>query len=662
MFNVSFRMRGWKTILAALTCAALVAVGAPGRSPAAAQTADDGGVQTITGKVTVTNQFVLNDEAEPLMALIDLTAFVKRDHDMHLAYPDQTIAGLQGDITQGATFTMPLPIVPRGTFNDVSNGKGTGKGVMIFAIDFDTNAIGDSFMGPYEWAGWPGGLDSLQFDPGTYEVSNGQMVIWAPDDKQMFPTGYGDDGKLFTKDDPVGPLKKGWTVIKLNKDKPFEQVRQPTVDVPILEGLSANNDLSKLSYTAAFDALVKDLRVRYVFTQFKHIDWDALVKQYRPLIEKAETGHDAAAFNLALSQMIASFHDGHLYVQPPQAYQAKVTAGGLGMILGQTDDKQVIVSQALKDLPAAQVGIKPGAQILEWNGQPIDKALSATDLLFNIQSSPIPTRLQQLRYIMRSAVGTKFTIKYKNPDDTDAKTVDLVSVKENTSQRLSSFSLGVGPADMPIQVKLIQQNGKNYGYIKISTFESDSVLLTRTWEWALNRFIALKVPSLIVDVRQNGGGSGLLADYFAGSFYSAPFDLNRTFQADKDGKFLYVGKSVIQPAPVQWTNPVAIMVGPACASACEIFSAAVAHDPSHLVVGRYPTAGVEAGVEAWTLPDGLYFQAPVDRIEYPDGKIFLESVGVTPNVKVPVTAASLLSTDDQELPAAENALDKLVSP
>ncbi len=627
-----------------------------GRSPFVAAQADTAGVVTITGKVTVTNPFVLEDTAEPFMALIDLTAFVKRDRNMKLAAPDQVTAGLQGDLSKGATFEMQLPIEPKGDFNDVSNGKGKGKGVKIFAVDFDTNAVGDGFMGPYEWHGWPGGLDSLQFDPGTYEVAAGEMLVWSPDAQEMFPTSSGADGKLFTADDAVGPIPQGWTVINLNK-QPFEQIRQHTVEVPILEGLAANNDLSKLSYTQAFDALVKDMKIRYPFNEFKHIDWDALVKEIRPLVEKAEQDKDKDAFNVAMMRFVAKFKDGHIGVDIDEQFFTQQTEGGLGMVLGQTDDGKVIARIVLDKMPAAAAGIKAGAQILQWNGQPIDKALSNTELLFAPQSSPHAIRLQQLRYIMRAPAGTKFTVQFQTPGDSKPQTADLVTVKERQSLRLSSFLAGTTPADMPIQVKVLDSG---LGYIKIRTFSGDSVLLTRTWEWALNLMSQLQVPGLILDMRQNPGGSGLLATYFAGSFYKQPFVLNKTYQADKNGKFVYVGQDEVDPAPVQWDGPVAVLVGPACASACEIFAAGVAHDPGHLIVGRYPSAGVEASVEPWTLPDGLYFQAPTGRIETPDGKVFLESVGVVPNVKVPVTVKSLLSTDDQELPAAEKALQGVI--
>ena len=668
MTSASATMAATMAMAAPAGTAAVAATSAPTATPVS-DALSGSGVSQVHGTVKITNQFQLGDTAEPMIALIDLTAFIKRNHDLHLPYADQVIAGVYTDpitgvtdLSSGAEYTMQLPIEPRGMVNDVAHGKG-GSGVMTFAVDFDTNAVGDSFMGHYEWTGWPGGADGLEFDPGTYEVAQGKFLVWSPDDKQMFPTGFGADGKLFTADDPIGPIGKGWTVVTVDADhsKPFSFSRDMHSEVPILEGLSANNDLSNLSYTAAFDELVKELKLRYTYTDFKHLNWDTMVAAIRPLVETAEKDKSTEEFNIAILKFELLFHDGHVGGSTPAAYFAKQTSGGLGMVLGQTDDGTVIVTQVLPTLPADKAGIKVGAVITQWNGQPVAKAVAATPLEFVTESSPIPTLLQQLRYITRSPVGTKFSLEVQNPDDSAAKAVDLVSVKESASSKASSFYKGTSPADMPITYKVIQTGGKTYGYIKINTFESDSVLMTRTWEQAINTFNQLQIPALIVDVRQNGGGSGLLATYFAGSFTSTSFELNESYQADKNGTFVYTGKTMIDPAPAQWTSPVAIMVGPACASACEIFSAAVAHDPNHQVVSKYPSAGIEASVEAWTLPDNLYFQAPTGRLIDPVTKgPFLEGVGVQPTVKVPVTKETLLSSDDVELAAAEATLDKAV--
>jgi C-terminal processing protease CtpA/Prc len=82
----------------------------------------------------------------------------------------------------------------------------------------------------------------------------------------------------------------------------------------------------------------------------------------------------------------------------------------------------------------------------------------------------------------------------------------------------------------------------------------------------------------------------------------------------------------------------------------------MAHNPANLIVGSYPTAGVEASVSPWLLPDGLSFRASLGLLLDPDGNVFLEGTGVVPTVKVPITPESLLSDDDLELAAAEAAL------
>jgi len=90
------------------------------------------------------------------------------------------------------------------------------------------------------------------------------------------------------------------------------------------------------------------------------------------------------------------------------------------------------------------------------------------------------------------------------------------------------------------------------------------------------------------------------------------------------------------------TKPVAVLIDERCASACELFAAAIAFDPTHVIVGCTPTAGAEGGVIPWVLRDNLDFQALVIGFQHPDGRIFREGVGVVPNVKVPNTPESLV--------------------
>src|SRR5262249_55092378 len=145
----------------------------------------------------------------------------------------------------------------------------------------------------------------------------------------------------------------------------------------------------------------------------------------------------------------------------------------IGMVLGQADDGTVIARAVLDQLPAADAGIKAGATILEWNGKPIEQALKDTQTIFINQSSDFAIRIQQLRYIMRSPAGTKFTIKFQNPGDSSPKTADVTSVKERQSFAQSSLNAGTSPEDTPIQLKVLDSG---IGYIKVNTFSGDTIL------------------------------------------------------------------------------------------------------------------------------------------------------------------------------------------
>lgn len=657
-----FRLRSLRPFLRLglllVLLSALLAVPAFGQTRQVSAQDGSNGVATLTGDYPITNQDILERSTEPQVVLIDMTAFVKRDKDFPLPSPEQVVAGAEGDVSKDPTYTMQLPIEPTGALNNVSQGKGTGKGVKIFATAWELTTSGRLTAEASVSTGWPNSVASIKADPGTGEVTGGKFIVWSPDSSEMFPTGFGADGKLFTADDPVGPIPAGWTVVDMDQ-KPFAQIRSAKVTVPIYEGSDAQDDYSSLSYTAAFDALVKDLRTRYVFTDVKKINWDAVVATIRPMIVQAEQTKDKEAFNLAMLKFTTLFHDGHFSVAQDNAgdyFQAQ-TAGGIGLALGQTDNGEVIARYVIDKMPAQSAGIKPGAQILQFNGKPIAQAVSDQPLLFLSESSPAPTLLQKLRYMTRMPVGANVTIQFQNPGDSSPKSAQLTAIKERDSFAATSFLKGTKPDDTPIIFKVLPSG---YGYIKITTFLPDPILMTHQWDWSLQQLQQLGVPGLIIDLRQNFGGWGDVADYFSGSFTKQKFTLNRSYQADPTGKLVYEGADTVYPSPVQWDAPAAILVGPACASACEIMAAGFAHDPSHIVVGSYATAGVEAGVHPWTLPDNLYFQAPIDELQNPDGSVFLEGVGVVPNVKVPVTVQSLLSADDQELPAAEKALDAAV--
>lgn len=105
-------------------------------------------------------------------------------------------------------------------------------------------------------------------------------------------------------------------------------------------------------------------------------------------------------------------------------------------------------------------------------------------------------------------------------------------------------------------------------------------------------------------------------------------------------------------------DKLAVLVGLNCDSACELEAYGFSKVPGAVMVGQYPTAGVEAEVSRGQIkmPEGINMQFPTGRDVLPDGSLFLEGTGVQPTLKVPVNATDVLSTDDVVLNAAENSI------
>ena len=118
--------------------------------------------------------------------------------------------------------------------------------------------------------------------------------------------------------------------------------------------------------------------------------------------------------------------------------------------------------------------------------------------------------------------------------------------------------------------------------------------------------------------------------------------------------------SMIPPSPeLQYSDPVAVMVGPGCASACEFFSYDMTINNRAVIVGQYPTEGAGGSVEDFMMPENIQVQLTIGRAVDAQGNIHLEGKGVAPTVKVPVTAEILqkqANGEDVVLEAAENAL------
>ncbi|MFZ1398728.1 MAG: hypothetical protein WAS33_17610, partial [Candidatus Promineifilaceae bacterium] len=355
---------------------------------------DEGGPVGITGAVEYTNPFFNVGVAAPVVILEDQTGFVDRDEEYLFPVESQALGQITSDFyTSPFSYSIALPIAPKGGVRDVDNDGEEDIGVQVFAVAYWNNVFGDPFLEERDLGGggWSTAYAStiISDDPDLErEIVGGTFLVYAQDDRQGFPSGFGDDGLLFTEDDPIVTLPQGYTIVNMDSDPfTFDRSRNPVIDLIEPEG-AALVDYSDLSYTEAFDALVDQLANEYAFTEYKGIDWEALRDEFRPRFEEADASGDELEYRRALRDFAWQIPDGH--ISGPfigEDFQA-AARGGVGMAIRELTDGRILINFLLDGGPAAEAGMVLGAEVLAMNGQAMGDYLDNTVSYFAPYSTP----------------------------------------------------------------------------------------------------------------------------------------------------------------------------------------------------------------------------------------------------------------------------------
>jgi len=617
----------------------------------------------ITGSFEYTNDFIFTYYSENMVALVDMNGFITRDMEWEIPVDGQILGYMTLDLEQmRADYQLDLPAEPRGNLVDVDQDDQSETGVQVFAVSYWPNLVGSPYsVGDDRSRGWPNYLASVITDTENKdEVIGGKLVVWAPDGEQEFPTGYGEDGLLFTEDDPAGSIPAGFSVVDLDQT-PFAVSQEKEPEITLYEPQDVTlKDFSDLSYSEAFKQMFDQIRLEYAFNDIedKAPDWDALWSELEPRVAEAEQDQDPQAFYLALRDYTYAFKDGHVGLSGGDIENevfAEATDGGYGFAIGETDDQRAIVIFVVPDGPADAAGIKVGAEIITFNDKPVSEAIGEVKPLSAPFSTDFSLRYQQARYLLRAPVGTEATLTYKNPETSTEQDATLEAVAERDSFSYTSVFRGFDPNALPVEFRILDSG---VGYVKINSNFDDLNLIIRLFERALQTFSANQVPGVIIDMRQNSGGANL---GLAGFLTDQEIELGQLeYFSENTGQFEPEGvREKVFPNENQYSFPqMALLVSQACASACEIEAYGFSQVPGMIVVGTTPSGGVEAEVARgqYLLPENMSLQVPTGRFTLPDGSIFLEGVGVEPTLLVPATPENLLSQEDVVLQAAEDAV------
>ncbi len=182
------------------------------------------------------------------------------------------------------------------------------------------------------------------------------------------------------------------------------------------------------------------------------------------------------------------------------------------------------------------------------------------------------------------------------------------------------------------------------GYIRFNEF-LDPVSIMPKVETAVRDFA--KSPGVIIDLRGNPGGIGIMAMGIAGFFIAEEGkQLGTMTMRDATLKF------VVFPRPETYDGPLAVLVDGGSASTAEIFAQGMQDLGRARIFGSL-TAGAALPSDIVRLPNGDRFQYAQASYTSVKGRV-LEGNGVVPDQEVRESADSLSAGRDLVIEAAEN--------
>ncbi|MET7567216.1 S41 family peptidase [Streptomyces sp. NPDC005492] len=349
----------------------------------------------------------------------------------------------------------------------------------------------------------------------------------------------------------------------------------------------------------SYEEAARLIRAYYWDPHMCGIDWDAVVEQYRPLVERVASPDDFADL---LREVLGELGTSHAYVSPsrrnegPPHYQRR--QGLLGANLVRREGGWTVArilpgesSDSKARSPLAGTGIREGAVLTHVDGRPVDQL-----------TGPYP--------LLAGAGGTTVELTFTPAEgEGRARRVAVVPLVDERPLRYQDWV-----AKRRAVVR--ELSGGHCGYLHIPDMGGSG--------WAqFNRDLRLEVsrPALIVDVRGNAGGhiSELVVEKLTRTILG--WDLTRNAQP----------VSYASNAP---RGPVVALADEATSSDGDMITAAFKLLKLGPVVGQRTWGGVVGMTGRHQLGDGTVITIPMNAAWFDAYGWSVENRGVTPDLEI----------------------------
>lgn len=315
----------------------------------------------------------------------------------------------------------------------------------------------------------------------------------------------------------------------------------------------------------------------------------------------------------AVHGMVGTLKDRYtVFVEPEPRSREKEELrgefGGIGALVRRNDAGEVLL-EPMADSPAAQAGIHKG------------------DILIQVDDTPITTTMRndEVIALIRGEVGTQVQLTLKRAGVADPLRVTV------TRQTIQTPS---------VAWRVLEQE-PSIGYVKIDLFTERT---NQELIGALQELLRAGVKSLILDVRDNGGGLLDATVDVASQFIDRGVVLYESRRQEAERSYEAKGGGLAVDLPL------VVLVNSATASASEILAGALQDHQRAVLIGQH-TFGKGSVQLVYDLSDNSSLHVTVARWLTPKRRQ-IEGAGLTPDIEVPISDEDQTSGSDPQLERA----------
>jgi len=372
----------------------------------------------------------------------------------------------------------------------------------------------------------------------------------------------------------------------------------------------------------AFDEAGRVMRRGFWTADMSGVDWDGVLDQYRPLLDKVRVRDD---FTDLMWEVFGELGTSHAYVYPRWS-GGSGSVGQLGADLSVNDSGEWTVDRVLRGessdprarspLAAPGAAIRPGDAVLAVDGQPVDPVHGPWPLLAGTAGKPVELTVRsgsETRPVMIVPTGGQRRLRYQ----------DWVASRRELTRSLSEGRLG---------------------YLHIPNMVGEG------WaDFSRDLRTEMHFEGVIMDVRGNSGGhiSELVVSKLTPRVYA--WDATR-WERSKP----YPGDARL--------GPLVTLADEMAGSDGDIVTAAIRSLALGPVVGTRTWGGVIGFSEPYELIEGTRMTIPGYSFAFDEFGWSVENYGVDPDVEVQITPDDWAAGRDPQLETAVRlaleALDK----